>query len=189
MRARFFLVPIALAILTHAPAALADVSSWLALGAGYSLHRPDPAGSDARALLMSTSLGVGSTPTHPVIVGGVLRMVNHFSVGTDLGLSARIASRSFVRGDWGLAFDGGVVARTWSDRSFGRYPVQATATFGAPFGFQFAVGADLWDLYAAAPSARGVFGVFELDLLRLTVMRSGDTTTLWPNPSTAGAQK
>ena len=83
----------------------------------------------------------------------------------------------------------GVTARWWERQAYGHFPVQVVATAGMPWGFQLGVGANVWDVSVDTPTARGGFAVFELDFMRLTVMRTGSTTRWWPNPSPADAQR
>ena len=161
------------------------MSSWLAVGGGYALHKNDVAGPTDRATALTTSIGVGSSPAGAFALGGIARTVTNFSLGTDISVSPRIATRGFVRGDWGVAFDAGVVGRFWGSGDYGRFPLQAVITGGAPWGIQLGVGADVWNL-SGAPYARGGFAVLELDLLRLTVMRQGSSEAFWPNSSPAG---
>ena len=168
--------------------ASAEPSSWLAVGGGYGIQRNGFEHYDARATALSLSLGVGSSAKNAVVVGGVLRTVTYFSLGTDLGLAARVATGGFARGDWGLALDLGVAGRWWKQQAYGHFPVQAVLTAGLPWGLQVGVGADLWDVSGDSPTARGGFAVLEIDLLRFTVMRSGATTAWWPNPAAADAQ-
>lgn len=167
--------------------ARADVSSWLAIGGGYALQKSDTTDQVARATALSISLGVGSSPRGSVVVGGLARSVTYFSLGTDLSLGPRIATGGFARGDWGVAFDASVVARLWNRGEYGRFPVQPTITLGAPWGFQLAVGAQVFDLDTRR-EALGGFAVLELDLLRFTVMRRGSTDSVWFNPSPAGGR-
>jgi hypothetical protein len=163
----------------------AEPTSWLAVGGGYGFERSDSAARLDRAAAMSVSVGVGTSPANRFVVGGILRSVTYFSLGTDLSIAPRIATSGFARGDWGLALDAGVAARWWGGGDYGRYPLQFMVTGGAPWGIQLGVGTDIWNL-SGAPFARGAVAILELDLLRLTVMRSGKTESYWPNSSPAG---
>lgn len=165
--------------------ASAEPTSWFAVGGGYGFQRNGYDAYDARATALSVSIGVGTTAKNPIIVGGLARTVTHFSLGTDLGLGLRFATRGFARGDWGLALDAGVVGRWWRNQEYGHFPVQAVLTGGLPWGFNVAVGADLWDVSGDSPRARGGFALLEIDFLRLTVMRGGNTTRFWSNPAPA----
>jgi len=165
--------------------ARAEPTSWLAFGGGYAFQRNGVADYDARATALSMSIGVGTTSKSPLVVGGIARTVTYFTLGTDVGVALRFATRGFARGEWGLALDTGVAGRWWKQQSYGHFPVQAVLTGGLPWGFNIAVGADLWDVSGDKPRSTGGFAVLELDLLRLTVMRAGNTTSFWPNPSPA----
>lgn len=139
-----------------------------------------------RAAALTLSIGVGTTPTKSLVVGGLLRSTTYFTLGTDLGLSARVATGGFARGQWGLAFDVGPGWRSWTGASsYGRFPLHAMVIGGAPWGIQLGVGGDFSNL-EGDPSARGVVALLEIDLLRLTVMRQGPTDRYWENPSPAG---
>ena len=173
--------------MTFGEAARGDTTSWLAIGPGYAIERNSFDSTGRRAATLSMSLGVGTSPKAKLVVGGLVRTVTYFSLGTDLGLAARFATGGFARGDWGVAFDAGVVARTWGGGNFGRFPLQPVVTLGAPWGLQLGLGAQLWNL-SGAPFATGGFAVVELDLLRLTLMRQGSTDAMWFNASPAGGR-
>jgi hypothetical protein len=154
--------------------ARADVSSWFTGGGGYGVQHSDSRGVYDRATALSFSIGVGTQPTRSIVVGGLLRTTTYFTLGTDLGLSARIASGSFARGQWGLAFDFGPGWRSWGrGADYGRFPLHAMVVGGAPWGLQLGVGGDIWSIGGA---------------LRLTVMRQGATDRWWENPSPAGGR-
>lgn len=179
----------AAAALGAAPrAARADVSSWFTGGGGYGVARSESQGEYSRATALSFSIGVGSTPTSSVVVGGLLRTTTYFTLGTDLDLSARVASGGFARGQWGLAFDIGPGWRSWARRSdYGGFPMHAMVVGGAPWGLQLGVGANLLNLDGGT-SSQGAIALLEIDLLRLTVMRQGATDRWWENPSPAGGR-
>jgi hypothetical protein len=168
--------------------ASADVSSWLSAGGGYGVQRSDSRGYYDRATALSFSVGVGSTPLSSVVVGGLVRSTTYFSLGTDIDLSLRIASGSFARGQWGLAFDIGPGWRTWKkNQDYGRFPLHAMIVGGAPWGVQLGLGVDALNL-EGAPAALGGVALLEIDLLRLTVMRQGSTDRWWENPAPAGGR-
>jgi hypothetical protein len=184
----FFLAPLALASLasvTLAPTARADVSSWLAIGGGATEQENRTTSHRDSAGSFSYTIGVGSSPLSSIVVGGVLRGQIFFGLGSDLGLSARVATGGFARGDWGIALDAGVLWRPWRDGDYGEWPVQGVLTLGAPWGLQLGVGADVASV-SGGTQAQGFFAVLELDLLRFTVTRQGGTETWWPNPAPAG---
>jgi hypothetical protein len=174
------------AALLLAPAdARADVSSWFAVGGGAAVQKDSVDGTRAGAPVLTYSLGVGSSPLAPFVVGLMYRGTTMFGLGTDVGAALRLATGSFARGEWGLALDAGAVWRPWRGGDYGRWPLQAVLTGGAPWGFQLALGAELWGLDGGT-TAQGFFAALELDLLRLTVDRRGATERWWPNPSPAG---
>ena len=156
----------------------------MALGTGYEFQHNQHGGTD-RGLALSYSLGVGSSPQSSFVLGGILRGTTFFGLGTDLGIAVRGATGGFARGQWGAALDLGVVGRWWREFDYGEYPIRVVATGGAPWGLQLAVGADLGSIDGGT-SARGIFGLVEIDLLRLTVMRQGATDAYWKNPFPAG---
>jgi hypothetical protein len=184
-------LPVILALASLSAPALAEPTSWLAVGTGYSLQRNGDTHSNDSAFALSGLVGVGTPATAPVIVGGVFRAVGYLGPGADQGadmsIAVRLATRSYCVGDWGVALDLGVGARFWGDHAYGQYPVQGVLTIGMPFGFQLALGADVWDVGVQSPVAEGGFVALEIDLLRLTSMRSGATTRLWSNPAPANA--
>jgi hypothetical protein len=176
-------IAVALAAVLATPSAQAEPSSWLSLGGGYGFQHDGYFGGTDKGGVFTGALGVGSSSRSPFVVGGVFRTNIFFQLGTDISLSARVATGSFARGDWGVALDLGVAGRFWRDQDYGHFPLQAMVIAGAPWGFQLGVGADVWDVTGDTPKARGGFAVIEIDLLRLTAMRSGTTTKWWPNPS------
>ena len=178
----------ATACILHGSDARADVSSWLSVGGGYSLNHNQTADTYARAAAMSFAIGVGTESTRSVVVGGLLRSNVFLSVGTDLGLAARVATGGFARGQWGLALEAGPTWRSFGHGEYGRWPVTGALTLGAPWGAQLAVGGEMFKLAGDDAAARGAFAVLELDLLRLTVMRQGATDRWWHNPAPAGGR-
>jgi hypothetical protein len=181
-----FLAPAVVAsIACCAPDARADVSSWLAVGGGATAQENRDTSHRDSAGSFTYTIGVGSSPLSSVVVGGVLRGQIFFGLGTDLGLSARVATGGFARGDWGLALDAGVLWRPWRQGDYGEWPVQGVLTLGAPWGLQLAAGADLWSV-SGGTQAQGFFAALEIDLLRFTVTRQGATERWWPNPAPAG---
>lgn len=158
-------------MLAFASPARADVSSWLFVGGGPAWHRQDG------ELLLAPSLelesGFGTTPAAPVVLGWLADSQTHFGYGTDLGLSARLATRGFVTGGWGAALDLGGYARFWGTESFG---AQGALVLGAPWGITLNLNAARGTADATTFSA-----VLGIDLLRLTVYRT--TGQGWfPNP-------
>jgi hypothetical protein len=112
-----------------------------------------------------------------------------FGLGTDVGAAVRLAMGAFARGGWGLALDLGAAYRPWRGGDYGDAPLQGVLTLGAPWGFQLAVGTQLFSLDTNG-NAQGAFAAIELDLLRLSVMRQGgQTEQWWPNPNPAGGRE
>ncbi len=171
-----------------APEARADVSSWMAAGAGYALERNRYLGENDFAPALTYSLGVGSSPLRSLVFGGLVRGTTFINLGTDLGLAVRGATGGFARGDWGIAVEVGALWRPWRDGNYGAWPLQGAVTLGAPWGVQLALGTEVGTLTGGL-SAVGAFAALEIDLLRLTVMRQGATEKWWYNPSPAGGHE
>jgi hypothetical protein len=165
----------------------ADVTSWLAIGGGGALQRNRPSATRDLVPALTYSLGVGSSPVAPFVLGGLFRGTTMLGLGTDLGVSVRASTGGFARGDWGLALDGGALWRGWRSGSYGKWPLQAVLSVGSPWGLQAALGAEFWSVSGGTP-AEGFFAIIELDLLRLTLMRQGSTEHWWPNPNPAGGR-
>lgn len=176
------------AVMALARSASADVSSWLSAGGGYGFKHNEAANNYARATSASFAVGVGSDPTNSIVVGGILRSTTYFGLGTDLGVSARLATGGFARGQWGLAFDAGPMWRTFGHGEYGRWPIAAMLIGGAPWGLQVGVGGEILRIAGNDAQARGIVALLEIDLLRLTVMRHGATDRFWENPSPAGGR-
>jgi hypothetical protein len=172
-------------LLGPAAEARADVTSFLAGGGGYAFERNDVAKTTDRASVMSLSLGVGSTPRSPIVVGGLFRSTTFFGQGTELSIGPRVTTGGFARGDWGVALDLAVASRWYKGDVYGQYPLQGVFTLGSPWGFQLGVAVDIWSI-SGAPYASGAFAVLEFDFLRFTVMRQGTSEAFWPNPAPAG---
>jgi hypothetical protein len=166
----------------------ADVSSWMAVGAGYALERNRVVGENDFATTLTYSLGVGTSPLRPLVLGGLVRGTTFIDLGTDLGVAVRASTGGFARGDWGLAIEAGASWRPWRQSSYGAWPLQGVVTVGAPWGFQLAAGVELGTLTNEL-SAEGGFVALEIDLLRLTVMRQGATEKWWPNPDPVGGRE
>lgn len=179
---------VSLALLLVPVTAEADVSSWLSVGGGVGMKHNDATDSFKSRGGASFAIGVGSDPNAAFVVGGVLRSTTYFSLGTDLGISARIATGGFARGQWGLALDAGPMWRSFGTGEYGRWPIAAMLTAGAPWGVQLAVGGELFKVAGNDANASGLVALLEVDLLRLTVMRKGQTDHYWENPSPAGGR-
>ena len=125
---------------------------------------------------MQIDLGVGTPTSNPVVVGALARLSPYFGRGTDLSLAARIASRGFAVGDWGLALDAGGFERWWAQGSFGWL---ASLNIGAPYGFTVAANVSF-----GTNDNRTFATIVGIDLLRLTVYRLGGES-FWYNPRPA----
>jgi hypothetical protein len=182
---RICLVAAALGPIMCPRPARGDVTSWLAVGGGATVQRNRLSATSDLAPALTYSLGVGSSPTSPVVIGGLARGTTYFGLGTDVGLAARISTGGFARGDWGVALDAGAVWRPWRSGVYGEWPLQGVVTVAAPWGLQIGAGAELSSASGGRP-AQGFFAALEIDLLRLTVMRQGSTERWWYNPAPAG---
>jgi hypothetical protein len=158
------------------------------VGGGYTAQLNRSTTTRDRAPTLTYSMGVGSSPLAPLVLGGLVRGTTFFGLGTDLGVAARAASGGFARGDWGLALDAGALWRPWRGGSYGQWPLQAVLTGGSPWGLQIALGGELSSVSAGTP-AQGFFAALEIDLLRFTVMRQGSSEPWWPNPAPAGGHE
>jgi hypothetical protein len=181
-------IPCAAALALFAGDAHADVSSWLAVGGGAATQLAPGSSTRDVAGALTYSIGVGSSPLAPFVVGVLYRGMTMFGLGTDVGAALRLATGSFARGGWGAALDAGVAWRSWGSGAFGDSPLQGVLTLGSPWGFQLAAGAQLWSLDGGV-SAQGFFAALEIDLLRFTVMRQGVSERWWPNPNPAGGHE
>ncbi len=183
------IAPLVIAVVTAVSArtsdARADVSSWMAVGGGGSAQLNHDTSSRDFAPSFTYSLGVGSSPLSPFVLGGLARIQTSFGLGTDVGLAIRASTGGFARGDWGLAIDAGALWRPWRGGDYGEWPIQGVLTGGTPWGLQIALGAEVWSVSGGTP-AQGFFAALEIDLLRLTVTRQGSSEHWWPNPSPAG---
>jgi hypothetical protein len=164
------------------------VSSWLALGGGGAIQVAQGASTPDYASAITYSIGVGTTPHAPFVLGIMYRGATYVTLGTDIGIAVRGATGGFARGDWGLALDLGPAWRSWGNGDYGTWPLQAVLTGGSPWGFQLALGAQTYSI-GGGPEAEGFFAAIEIDLLRLTVTRQGPTERWWPNPNPAGGHE
>lgn len=110
--------------------ARADSASWVKVAGGGSAFAQDELDREAGALL-EVEAGLGTDPSHWLVVGGVLKTLTHFGNGTDLVIAQRTTTSGFSNGTWGAALDIGGFARFWGQDSTG---VVATAIAGAPLG-------------------------------------------------------
>lgn len=179
MRSPLRLVSIAVALaapLLAAGAADAAPSAWTTISGGALGWKQGAVAPDFRADgALVFDVGVGTPATLPVIVGGIFRITPFLaeSTGADMAWLARVATRGFQAGGFGIAADVGIYARTWGAPSQG---FAGSLSLGAPLGltltFHAMAGSD--DLLAFG----GTLGV---DLLRLTLYRE-TLLNWWPNP-------
>lgn len=179
MRSTLRIVTAAFALaapLLAARAAHATPSAWTTISGGALGWKQGTTTPDFRADgTLVFDVGVGMPATYPVIVGGLFRITPLLgeSTGADMAWLARVCTRGFQVGGFGLAADVGVYARTWGEGSQG---FAGSLSFGAPLGitvsFHAMAGSD--DLLAFG----GSIGV---DLLRLTLYRQ-TLLNWWPNP-------
>jgi len=165
----------AFVVTTGSPSARADVSSWFFLGAGPTWLRHS--GHAEQDWTVRADTGLGSSPSHPIIIGGLGRLDAHVGHGADLGLLARIATRGFVLGGWGAALDLGGYQRWWTPRSTGG---QASLVLGAPWGLTLGVNGGMGTGDASHWGAS-----LGIDFARLTVYRTSGESW-WMNPFPPG---
>src|SRR6185369_4753299 len=119
------------AALACAGPARADVSSWAYVGSGASAFEQQGIGKLKVDPTLAIEAGIGSAPSHRIVVGGMVKFQTFFGNGTDLGAALRVATQSFVLGRFGLALDVGPYRRFWGEGSSGG---QAALVLGAPWG-------------------------------------------------------
>jgi hypothetical protein len=174
-------------LLAVARPALADPTTWLALGGGLSLDHSTVTKATNFDPAFSATMGVGTSPVHSWVIGGVFRSLSRFNEGGDISLALRVTTGSFSRGDWGFGFDLGPGLRLWGNNAFGTFPLEGVVLLGAPWGFQVSLGADIVNL-EGTPSSLGGYAVIEFDLLRFTLNRQGSTDAYWKNPLPLGGR-
>jgi hypothetical protein len=129
---------------------------------------------------LAIETGIGTAPRHPLVVGGMFKLQALFGNGADLGLSLRLATRSFVTGKFGLALDAGPYQRFWGEGSTGG---QASVVLGAPWGITLSVGGGM-----GSNEARQFGATLGVDFARLTVYRLAGENW-FPNPHPAWRPK
>jgi hypothetical protein len=176
-RLRHLLVGLAcpLALASSARTARADVSSWAFAGGGVTQLAQNSIASTT-APSMRVHFGMGTDPSHPIVLGGLFSWEPIFGYGSDLSLSLRTASRGYVNGGFGLALDLGPYERFWGEGSVGG---AGTLWLGAPWGVSLGVGGSV-----GSNDARGFSAILGIDFARLTVYRnSGTNAFLNPFPA------
>ena len=165
----------AFALLLAARPAKADVSSWAFVGGGVANLKQN-ALSDRTVGAMRLHIGLGSDPSHFLVVGGILSLEPNFGYGSDLSESLRLATRGYVNGGLGLALDLGPYERAWGQGSVGG---AGTLWLGAPWGVSLGLGAS-----AGSHDAHGFSAILGVDFARLTIYRnSGTSWFLNPYPA------
>jgi len=107
--------------------------------------------------------GLGTSAKYPVVVGGMFRVQGYFGAGADLGVAARIVTRGFALGDFGIGLDAGAYQRWWGPGSTG---FTGNLVLGAPWGVTLLGGASV-----GSGDERIYFVSAGIDLARLTVHR------------------
>lgn len=149
-----------LATLAHAPTARAQATSWLYVGGGAAvLERGDTESHGALQL----DTGIGTSARHPIVLGGLFRVQEYFGAGADLGVAARLVTRGFALGDFGIGLDAGAYQRWWGSGSTG---FTGNLVLGAPWGLTLLGGASV-----GSGDERIYFTSLGIDLARLTVHR------------------
>ena len=149
--------------------ARADVSSWVFVGGGASVLEQN-ALSSRTVPSMRIHFGLGTDPSHPLVLGGLFSFEPHFGYGSDIAQVVRLATRGYVNGGLGLALDAGPYQRFWGEKSFGG---TSTLWLGAPWGVSLGVGGSL-----GTHEARGFSAILGIDFARLTVYRNSGTSWL-----------
>ncbi len=160
----------ALACVCVALPARAEPSSWFYVGSGPSyldVH------GEYQPTTFQVETGLGSPPSHGLVVGGLFQFQGYLRHGADLGAALRTTHQSFVLGNWGAALDLGFYQRWWAGDSTGG---SARLVLGAPLGITASIGGTL-----GSNDHRTLSATVGIDFARLTVFR---TTLLnwWTNP-------
>jgi len=161
-----------LVLLCSAEPAHADVSSWAFVGGGVSQLAQNSL-SSSTAPAMRVHFGMGTDPSHPLVLGGVFSWEPLFGHGSDISQSLRLATRGYVNGALGLALDLGPYERFWGERSVGG---AGTLWLGAPWGICLGLGGSV-----GSDDARSFSAIIGIDFARLTVYRNTGTS-VFPNP-------
>jgi hypothetical protein len=145
-------------------AARAQATSWLYVGGGAAVleRQPEREDTESRAALQLDT-GVGTSARAPIVVGGLFRVQGYFGAGVDLGLAARVVTRGFALGGFGVGVDAGVYQRWWGTESTG---FTGNLVLGAPWGLTLLGGASV-----GSGEQRIYFVSLGIDLARLTVHR------------------
>jgi len=164
-----------LTLLCAARPARADVSSWVFAGGGVSQLAQESLSSRTVGS-MRVHFGMGTDPSHPLIVGGLFSWEPQFGYGSDISQLVRLATRGYVNGGLGLALDLGPYERFWGQSSVGG---AGTLWLGAPWGVSLGVGGSV-----GSNDARSFSAILGIDFARLTVYRNtGTNVFLNPFPA------
>lgn len=158
----------------------ADVSAWLQASAGQTTWKHG--NNDFRVDgTISIDAGVGSSPKGVVVIGGLARVIPYTgsSMGADVALLARGATRGFMTGPFGVALDAGVYGRAWGTGSAG---FAGGLTFGGPFGLSLSA-----TVFAGTNDTLAIGSVLGIDFARLLLFRD-QLRERWPNPRPAERQ-
>jgi hypothetical protein len=142
--------------------AQADVSSWVYAGFGPAYLKDVE--RDRYTLQLETGIG---TPPAAIVAGGLFRVQPYFGEGTDLALLARVATRGFVQGGFGLALDAGGYQRFWGEGSTGGL---GSLVLGLPWGINLSASGGM-----GSNDAKFASLTLGLDFARLTVYRTHGT--------------
>jgi hypothetical protein len=148
------------------------VSSWFFVGSGPSFLDQGAEDLEGQPALQIDA-GMGSSPEHRFVAGGVGRVLPHFGKGVDLALLVRLAPQPYVLGKWGFAVDVGGYQRFWGQGSSGG---MATLSVGAPYGLTLG----LTGAYGTN-DAQTYIATLGIDFARLTVHRHSGLDW-WRNP-------
>jgi hypothetical protein len=167
------LVPVALSALSFAwtRPARADVSSWASAESGVVWL--DDGKTKHTAPTLQLEAGIGLPPSSFIVPGVLFHVQTDFGLGTDFGLLARFATRSFVLGNWGAAIDLGGYGRFWDLGSGGGL---GKLVLGAPWGLQLSAGGGY-----GSNDQRHISVTLGIDFARLSIFRT--VGEKWfPNP-------
>lgn len=164
------------ATLLASRAVRAEPSAWVGLGGGVlawqdannNRYQIDPT--------LRFEAGIGMPDRFPVIAGGLFRITPLLTSGTgaDMAWLARLCTRGYQVGGFGVALDLGAYARIW-----GVTPSQGFAgsvSLGAPLGLTLS-----FNMQAGSNDLLAFGGTFSIDILRLTLYRK-TLLNWWPNP-------
>lgn len=171
--------------------ALADSSAWVSVNGGVAVEAygepeagaapvedgdedPVATGDTIVRSQLQFDVGVGTTPSAPIIVGGLLRISPTIGEYTDFALLVRGATEGFHKGPIGVAVDLGAYARADDQGSVG---FVGDAVLGGPLGLQLTLGG-----HVGSEDEKGVIALLGVDLLRMTLYRES-LLDWWPSPS------